>query len=59
MSGATAASMDAALVPRIAAPYDVVVISVGVNHVISLHSPARYERELAALLARLLSLIHI
>ena len=53
LSGATAASMDAALVPRIAAPYDVVVISVGVNHVISLHSPARYERELAALLARL------
>ena len=30
-----------------------VVISVGVNHVISLHSPARYERELAALLRRL------
>ena len=53
LSGATAASMDAALVPRIAAPYDVVVISVGVNHVISLHSPARYERELAALLRRL------
>ena len=53
--GYTAADMSASLVPRIQAEaaYDAVVVSCGVNHVLALHSRARYEVELTELLTKL------
>ena len=53
--GYTAADMAAHLIPKIDTDvsYDVVMISCGVNHVLSLHSRAQYEAQLTELLKKL------
>lgn len=49
-NGATAACTREVLLPRVPAnPVDVVVIALGVNDVLRLHSPARWRRDLAQL----------
>ena len=51
LSGATAATAHAQLVPRLAGlQADVCIIALGVNDVIKLRSPARWQRDLTALL---------